>query len=333
MRVLALFALFSLCACGAKEPVEIVVSGNTMGTQFNVKLTAADIDVTLLQQEVEASLAHVEHMMYTYMTDSEISRFNASTKTSRHEVSHEFCFSVEEALVLSTLTDGSFDITVGPLVNLWGFGPGDMIHEPPADEKIAAVMNSVGYEHLQADCAQPALRKDIANLYLDMSAFGKGFAVDRVADWLEDAGFHDYLVEVGGELRLGGHNAKGQKWAIGIEVPLTDQRQPHTVVHLTDTAVATSGDYRNYFEAGGERYSHTIDTRTGRPIIHDLASVTVIDDSGYRADALATALMVMGPERGMELAAREDLAVLFLLHSEAGFAERTTAAFEQLTST
>jgi len=327
MRVLALFALFSLCACGAKEPVEIVVSGNTMGTQFNVKLTAADIDVTLLQQEIEASLAHVEHMMSTYMTDSEISRFNASTKTSWHEVSHEFCFSVEEALVLSTLTDGSFDITVGPLVNLWGFGPGDMIHEPPTDEKIAAVMNSVGYEHLQADCAQPALRKDIANLYLDMSAFGKGFAVDRVADWLEDAGFHDYLVEVGGELRLGGHNAKGQKWAIGIEVPLTDQRQPHTIVH-----VATSGDYRNYFEAGGKRYSHTIDTRTGRPIIHELASVTVIDDSGYRADALATALLVMGPERGMELAAREDLAVLFLLHSEAGFAERTTAAFEQLRS-
>jgi len=333
MRVLALFALFSLCACGAKEAVEIVVSGNTMGTQFNVKLTAADIDVTFLQQEIEVSLAHVEHMMSTYMMDSEISRFNASTKTSWHEVSHEFCFSIEEALVLSTLTDGSFDITVGPLVNLWGFGPGDMIHEPPTDEKIAAVMNSVGYEHLQADCAQPALRKDIANLYLDMSAFGKGFAVDRVADWLEDAGFHDYLVEVGGELRLGGHNAKGQKWAIGIEVPLTDQRQPHTIVHLTDTAVATSGDYRNYFEAGGKRYSHTIDTRTGRPIIHELASVTVIDDSGYRADALATALLVMGPERGMELAAREDLAVLFLLHSEAGFAERTTAAFEQLRST
>ncbi len=126
MRVLALFALFSLCACGAKEAVEIVVSGNTMGTQFNVKLTAADIDVTLLQQEIETSLAQVEHMMSTYMVDSEISRFNASTKTSWHEVSHEFCFSIEEALVLSTLTDGSFDITVGPLVNLWGFGPGDM---------------------------------------------------------------------------------------------------------------------------------------------------------------------------------------------------------------
>ncbi len=309
------------------------MSGSTMGTQFNVKLAAVDVTSADLQQDIEDSLAHVEHMMSTYLPDSEISTFNISSTTDWHTVSGEFCFSVEEALALSTLTDGSFDITVGPLVNLWGFGPGDMIHEPPTDEKISAVMDSVGYEHLQADCARPALKKDISDLFLDMSAFGKGFAVDRVADWLEDAGFQDYLVEVGGELRLGGHNAKGEKWAIGIEVPLADQRRPYTVVRLTDTAVATSGDYRNYFEAGGERYSHTIDTRTGKPVTHTLASVTVVDDSGYRADALATALLVMGPEKGMELAARENLAVLFLLRNDGGIDERATPAFEQLRST
>jgi thiamine biosynthesis lipoprotein len=333
MRVLALLALLSLCACGASGPAEVVLSGNTMGTQFNVKLATSDVDAADLQQDIEASLAHVERMMSTYMPDSEISRFNQNATTDWFKVSHEFCFSVDEALALSTLTDGSFDITVGPLVNLWGFGPGDIIQEPPADEKISAVMASVGYEHLQADCARPALKKDIAGLFLDMSAFGKGFAVDRVADRLEDAGFHDYLVEIGGELRLAGHNASGEKWAIGIEVPLVDQRRPHTVVHLTDTAVATSGDYRNYFEVDGERFSHTIDTRTGRPVTHSLASVTVIDDSAYRADALATALLVMGPDKGMELAAREDLAVLFLLRSDAGIDERATPAFEQLRST
>ena len=333
MRVLALFALFFLCACGAKDPVEIVVSGNTMGTQFNVKLADVDVTAADLQQDIEDSLARVEQMMSTFLPDSEISTFNVSSTTDWNTISHEFCSSVEEALVLSTLTDGSFDITVGPLVNLWGFGPGDMIHEPPADEEISSVMDSVGYEHLQADCARPALKKDISDLFLDMSAFGKGYAVDRIADLLEGAGFQDYMVEVGGEIRLGGRNAKGEKWAIGIEMPLTDQRRPHTVVHLTDTAVATSGDYRNYFEAGGERYSHTIDTRTGRPIIHELASVTVIDDSGYRADALATALLVMGPEKGMELAARENLAVLFLLRNDAGIDERATPAFEQLGST
>lgn len=330
MRTVALLALISFCAACAKGPAEIELSGNTMGTQFIVKLAANDVDVARMQLDIEASFAEVERMMSTYMPDSEISRFNDSATTDWHEVSTEFCSSVTEALALSTLTDGSFDITVGPLVNLWGFGPGEMIAEPPADESISAMLNSVGYEHLQADCTRPALRKDIAELVLDMSAFGKGFAVDRVADRLEDAGFYDYLVEVGGELRLGGHNASGEKWAIGIEVPLTDKRQPYTVIRLTDTAIATSGDYRNYFEADGKLYSHTIDTRTGRPVTHSLASVTVVDDSGYRADALATALLVLGPEKGMQLATQENLAVLFLLRSDSGIDERSTPAFEQM---
>jgi len=332
MRALALFAFVFLCACGAKEVGEIEMSGDTMGTQFSVKLTAADVDTVSLQQEIEGLLARVEKMMSTYMPDSEISRFNKSSTTDWYQVSAEFCVGVEQALVLSTLTNGSFDITVGPLVNLWGFGPGNIIDEPPDDDEISEAKDSVGYEHLQADCAQPALRKDIAELYLDMSAFGKGLAVDRIADWLEDAGLHDYLVEVGGELRLAGRNASNEKWAIGIEVPVADQRRPHTVIRLTDTAVATSGDYRNYFEVDGKRYSHTIDTRTGRPVTHSLASVTVLDESGYRADALATALLVMGPKKGMELATREQLAVLFLLRDATGIDELTSPAFDQLRS-
>lgn len=332
MRALAAFALLSLCACGADTPAEFEVSGNTMGTQFNVKLAANDVDAATLQQNIEGSLAHVELMMSTYMPDSEISRFNASSTTDWHTVSEEFCVSVMHAQALSLLTDGSFDITVGPLVNLWGFGPGDIIDEPPADELISATMNLVGHKHLQADCAQPALKKDIAELYLDMSAFGKGFAVDQIAERLEADGFNDYLVEVGGELRLAGYNSSGEKWAIGIEAPLADQRRPHMVIRLTDAAVATSGDYRNYFEVDGKRYSHTIDTRTGRPVTHSLASVTVIDDSAYRADALATALLVMGPDKGMELATKEHLAVLFLLRDADTIDERTTPAFEQLRS-
>jgi thiamine biosynthesis lipoprotein len=335
MRAVVLLTLLSLCACNANGPVEVQLFGNTMGTQFSVKLAVSDIDINAdrLQQEIEGSLAQVEQMISTFMPDSEISRFNDSVTTEWQAVSEEFCSSVEKAQVLSMLTGGAFDITVGPLVNLWGFGPGEIIDEPPADERISAILKSVGYNHLQTDCSRPALRKNIAELVLDMSAFGKGYAVDRIADWLEVAGFNDYLVEIGGELRLGGHNASSEMWAIGIETPVADQRRPHTIIRLTDTAVATSGDYRNYFEAGGKRYSHTIDTRTGRPVTHSLASVTVIDDDGYRADALATALLVMGPEKGMELARREDLAVLFLLRRASGIDERSTPAFEQLRST
>jgi len=334
MKAVGTLALFLLCACGENVAPEVELAGNTMGTQFSVKLAAGDAvnDAIHLQKAIEGSLAHVEQMMSTYLPDSEITQFNNSASTGWHDVSEEFCLSVEQSLAISTLTDGSFDITVGPLVDLWGFGPGEIIDEPPADENISTILTSVGYKHLQTDCEQPALKKDIAELELDMSAFGKGYATDRVAAILDEAGIKNYLIEVGGELRLRGHNAKGAKWAIGIEVPLPNQRRPHMILHLTDTAMATSGDYRNYFEADGQRYSHTIDPRTGRPVTHSLASVTVIDDQGSRADALATALLVMGPDAGMELATRESMAVLFLLRTDSGIEELSTPAFEQLRS-
>jgi len=332
MRALALCLSLSLSVACSQAPDAIQISGNSMGTQFNVTLASSDADVDYLRQEIEASLDAVDRMMSTYKADSEISRFSSNATTEWQQVSAEFCASVENALALSAVTNGAFDITVGPMVNLWGFGPSKSIDKPPADADIRKMLSAVGYEHLQADCSRPALRKDITGLILDMSAFGKGYAADRVADGLEDAGIGDYLVEVGGELRVAGRNAKGELWAVGIEAPLIDQRRPHTVIRLTDAAVATSGDYRNYFESAGQRYSHTIDTRTGRPVTHSLASVTVVDDSGYRADALATAFLVMGPEKAIAFALREQLAALFLLRNDTGVEELTTPAFDLLRS-
>jgi len=332
MKALALCLSLSLCAACTQAPNVVQVTGNTMGTQFNVTLAGSDADIDFLQQEIEASLDAVDRMMSTYRPDSEISRFSASVSTAWQQVSPDFCISVENALAVSALTSGAFDITVGPLVNLWGFGPGKSIDNPPTDADIKRMLSAVGYEHLQADCTQPALKKDIVELVLDMSAFGKGYAADRVAEWLEENGFANYLVEVGGELRVSGHNASGKMWAVGIEAPLTDQRSAYTVIRLTDAAVATSGDYRNYFESDGQRYSHTIDTRTGKPVTHSLASVTVVDNSGYRADALATALLVMGPEKAMALARQEKLAALFLFRSVAGIDEVATPEFEELRS-
>jgi len=332
MKVLVLCLSLSLCVACTQAPDALQMSGSTMGTQFNVTLASSDADVEFLQQEIETALDAVDRMMSTYKADSELSRFNSSASTAWQQVSAEFCVSVEDALALSAHTNGAFDITVGPLVNLWGFGPRESIDKPPADADIKRMLSMVGYEHLQTDCTQPALKKDIVELVLDMSAFGKGFAADRVADRLEDAGFSDYLVEVGGELRVAGHNAKGDLWAVGIEAPLSDQRRPHTVVWLTNAAVATSGDYRNYFEVDGRRYSHTIDPLTGKPVTHSLASVTVVDISGYRADALATAFLVMGTEKAMALATQEKLAALFLIRSDTGIDEVATPAFEKLRS-
>lgn len=335
MKLACIVALCLLCACGVGTPPQLELSGDTMGTQFSVKLATGpgEVDARFLQQEIEGKLADINDLMSTYAADSVISKFNRSKTTDWYPVLDEFCQAVENALEISALTDGSFDITVGPLVNLWGFGPGDIIDEVPDNDSIATLLATVGFEHLRTDCAVPAIKKEIAELVLDMSALGKGYAADRVADLLDELGFNDYLVEIGGELRLRGRNAQGDKWAIGIEVPMPNERRPHTIVRLSDAAVATSGDYRNYFEVDGIRYSHTIDSRTGRPVTHALASVTVVAELGLRADALATALLVMGPIDGMELATREGMAALFLLRTDAGVEERSTPAFRDLRST
>jgi thiamine biosynthesis lipoprotein len=331
VKVALLIALLTLAACGGGHgQVELV--GSTMGTQFSVKLPSGlgDHDALKLQKAIQAVLDAADANMSTYKPDSEISRFNRNNSVDWQPVDADFCHKVEQSLEVSSITGGTFDITVGPLVDLWGFGPGEIINEPPADKEVDWFLSSTGSEHLHADCTKPAIKKDIPDLMLDMSAIGKGYAADHVADLLEAMGFDSYLVEVGGELSIRGLNSKGEPWAIGIEAPLANARKPHTIVHLTDTAMATSGDYRNFFEAGGKLYSHTIDTRTGRPVTHSLASVTVVDPKGWRADALATALLVMGPEEGMVFAEREGMAILMLLRTDDGIEERQTAAFAEL---
>jgi thiamine biosynthesis lipoprotein len=266
-------------------------------------------------------------LRFVFLYGFELSLFNTSQSTDWQAASLELCLSVKESLAISAMTGGAFDITVGPLVNLWGFGPDGAIVSPPSDEQIAAARTRVGFGHLHADCTKPAVRKDLARLYIDLSAYAKGYAVDRVAELLDQRDVSNYLVEIGGELKVSGHNADGQPWAVAIEEPLDEERRVHTVIRLTDRAVATSGDYRNFFEFDERRYSHEIDTRTGRPVTHSLASVTVIADTAAYADGMATALMVLGPKEGLELARSRNIAALFLVRTPSGFIEHATPAF------
>ena len=331
MRATVYIALVFLAACGgASDQVEL--TGNALGTQFNVKLPAGtgEHDPAKLQKSVEAVLESVDAQMSTYRTDSEVYRFNTNPSLDWQAISPDLCRDIERAQAISKLTNGAFDITVAPLVNLWGFGPGEMIDTPPDDGMITALLANTGFSNLHTDCNRSLLKKDLPDLMIDLSAIGKGYAADRVSLLLDAIGYGDYLVEVGGELAVRGSNAGGEPWAIGIEAPLPDQRRPHLVVHLTNTGMATSGDYRNFFEKDGKVYSHTIDTRTGRPVTHSLASVTVLDSAASRADALATALLVMGPDEGMDFAEREGLAVLMLIRTDDGFEEKASAAFNRL---
>ena len=325
-----LVLLFGSCSNGNREQAPFRYSGWTMGTAFNVTVAVmpSTLQADALKAGIERRLSDVNSHMSTFLDDSELSRLNQSRSTEWLPVSDHLATVLAEAQRISRLTDGAFDVTVGPLVNLWGFGPekrdGD---ELPLASEIAARLQKCGYLYLQVRETPPSVRKLLPEIYIDLSALAKGYGVDEVADYLESVGINDYLVEIGGELRVNGKSHRGDAWRIGIEKPAPGKRVVQKVLVLDDMAVATSGDYRNYIEIDGEHFSHTIDPRTGRPITHKLASVTVLSHTTMAADALATGLMVLGPEEGFLLAEQKEWAVLFIIKAANGFIEKSTTAF------
>ena len=326
-------ALLALCACNNASP-QTDLQGTALGTSFVVSVVGipAELDADILQQDILDVLGSLDRLASTWRDDSDLSALNAALSVDWISVSEPFCDLLEHSLEISRITRGAFDPTVGPLVNLWGFGPAGPISEPPADGDIVAAQHRVGFDLIEVDCKEQLVRKDVPDLYVDLSGWAKGHAVDLVAGLLDSRGVENYMVEIGGELRISGHNRKGRKWAIGIEAPSTSERVPHAVVHVTDTSVATSGDYRNYFEHDGQRYSHTVDPRTGRPVTHSLAAVTVVDASAAFADAMATALLVLGPEEGPELARELGIAAYFLVRDASGIREISTTDFDTLSA-
>lgn len=320
------------------RPDRALLRGPTMGTDFTIVLPgpSANWDRTQLerlQTQIDAELEAVNAEMSTYLVSSELSRFNRAPVGKPVEVGPALLEVVRLAKQVSEQSNGAFDVTVGPLVDEWGFGPGDRTERAePTPERIAELQAWVGDAKLELDVEAKTLRKLAPGLQVDLSAIAKGHGCDRLAAVLEAAGHHDYMIEIGGELRLRGRNPSGDGWAVAIERPTGDiagVRAVHTILEITDVAVATSGDYRNYWSSGETRYSHTIDPRTGRPITHALASVTVVyPESAALADAWATALNVLGPDEGLALANRLDLAAYFLVRTDTGHEVRASAAFE-----
>jgi thiamine biosynthesis lipoprotein len=306
-----------------------VLTGRTMGTAFTVKLVVPP-ELAVRQDDVETTIRDavdaVDTAMSTYREDSELSLFNRHG-TEPFEVSESMIEVVSEAQRVAELSAGAFDITVGPLVDAWGFGP-DAVGDPPDADTLAALQVATGFQMLEVDPARRTLRKESAAIRCDLSAIAKGYAVDRVALGLTALGLADFMVEIGGEVRAAGRNAAGEVWRIGIERPEIEGSGLWSAVALVDAAMATSGDYRNYYERDGVRISHTIDPRTGRPVTHRLASVSVIHPSCMTADALATAINVLGPDAGREFVEREALAALFLVRTDdGGFDEWASGAW------
>jgi len=322
-----------VAACSTSvERRETVVRGETMGTTYTVRVVArpgASPSPRTLRTEVDGELRRVEDTFSTYDPGSEISRFNRHPAGEPFPVSPEMMEVVTAARRMFEATGGAFDPTVGPLVRLWGFGPGEPIATPPSPAAVENCLARVGFDRV-AIGPGAVLTKATQGLELDLSGIAKGYGVDRVARLLADDGWGDFLVEIGGEVAVRGRNVQGRPWRLAIEAPtdsLLDERAAWRKVELSQGALATSGDYRRFFEYDGVRYAHVIDPATGRPVPQSVRSASVIAADCATADAAATALLVLGPERGLAWAeGTPGLEALLIVRDEAGrLVERRTS--------
>ncbi len=329
-----LLLLASLCCCGPNDgarPARHEFSGSALGTTYHVVLVVAhtdDIDLRELEPRVEAAIDKVDRVMSTWKSDSELSLFNRSGSTDWIGISESLFQVLNLAQEVALRTGGAFDITVGPLVDLWGFGATGPVSTIPSVDVLRRTRERVGPENLVLRDKPMAARKRHPGTRLDLSAIAKGYAVDKVAEYLNSAGIHNFLVEIGGELRASGVNDRGSAWRVAIEIP-RPSGGVQALVNLQDMAIATSGDYRNYISIDDQQFSHSIDPRTGRPVTHQLASVTVLEKDAMTADAMATALVIMGPEEGFAYAVENDMAVYILVRNGSEMAEKITTNFSQ----
>jgi thiamine biosynthesis lipoprotein len=317
-----------LVGCSTQNPKEVVITGFTMGTTYSIKLVEPQdiqIEPELLKADIDEALIKVNALMSTYDPNSELSHLNKTPANQPFNISPQTEIVFKEALRLGELSNGVLDITVGPLVNLWGFGPDKKPEETPSPKALLDIREYVGLDKFIL--ANSEVTKLHDNVYIDLSTIAKGYGVDVVADLIDARGIQAYLVEIGGEMRVKGKKLNGKDWSIAIEKPISNERAIQQLISIGDNAIATSGDYRNYYEQDGKRYSHLINPNTGYPISHNLVSVSVVHPSSMTADGLATALIVMGFDAAKELVEANDIAVLMMTKEADRFVEYQSPEF------
>ena len=332
LRVVLNFIVTMLLLTGCtRAPALLEFSGPTMGTTYSVKVVDVPRTVSrqLLQHTIDEVLRTIDVQMSAYREDSELSRFNAWQSAGCFDVSPEIVKVVALAAQVSEQSAGALDLTIAPLVNVWGMGPAGERSDLPTADELEEAQAQIGYRKLAVRAAPPGLCKESPQLSLDLNAVAPGYAVDLLAERLAALAVTRFMIDIGGEVRARGRNAQDQLWRIAVERPVDAEPEPYAIVQLDDIAVTTSGEYRHYIERDGQRYSHTIDPRTARPVAHDLASVVVIMPTALEADAWATALNVLGEEEGYRLAQQRGIAAMFIVARGQGFEHRMTAGFER----
>jgi len=328
--ILGIIQLLIIAACSSENAVSF--SGETMGTWYNIKIITSDLDEDAkvrLHNEIDELLVHVNNQMSTYIENSEISKFNSSQANVPFKVSDSFLEVLTLANQITAESGGAFDVTVMPAVNLWGFGRDGRREKAPSESEVSRLKQYVGMDKIKID--ENTISKSHPETELDFSAIAKGYGVDKVAGFIMQKGYANFMVEIGGEVVVKGVNAHDGMWRIGIDKPDIEpsvERGFQAILSLTDEAIATSGDYRNYFISGDSLYSHTIDPVTCKPILNGVASVTVIAPTCALADAMATAIMVMGESRGLEwVESKADVETMIIVRQNDRFRISASSGF------
>ena len=326
------FVLSAVCLAACKPGSAVLeLTGSTMGTTYNIVAVDHDgsVNKAELQSQIDSALGKINALMSNWDAGSEVSRFNHHAGTAPMTVSQELAQVVAAAEDVHSKTDGYFDITLGPVIETWGFGAPAGGLATPDDAQLANAMAPVGQDKLSV--SQTSLQKTNPATQMYLSSIGKGYGVDYVANVVSQAGLRDFMVEIGGDLYVSGSNADGMSWKIGVESPDPLSPEVVQVAKASDMGMATSGDYRNYFEEDGTRFSHIIDPKTGRPVTHNTTSVTVLAENAMLADAWATGLLAMGAERGIALSNDLGISALFIERGADGtHVKNATEAFSAL---
>lgn len=311
--VISILLIAGLASCQNTPSKYIYNQGFVYGTMYSIIYESPKGKD--LRDEITEKFKAYTMVFSTYEKESVISKVNENRPV---ELTPEFLICYNRAMEISEITHGAFDITAGPMVNAWGFGPEE--REKMTKEKIDSLIEITGYHKIRLENGR--IIKDNPNMKLDMSAIAKGYTSDLIADFLKAEGCENYMVEIGGEVAAKGKNERGKTWTIGISKPeelLVPSNQLEAKIQLPDHAMATSGNYRNFYEENGKKYAHTIDPKTGYPVQHSLLSATVIADNCMSADAFATAFMVLGLESGIEIARHiPEIEVYFIYAGEQG---------------
>lgn len=327
VSAVALAAVLTGCF-NSSEPVS-EISGSTMGSTYSIKWVAGDNspEASELKQALEAMFDRFDRDVSVWRDDSKLSHFNAAPAGTCAPIPESLRELVQAADALHTASEGAFDVTVGPLLDVWGFHDPLPNQQIPSEAALREALERVGQQHLQLQGDRLCKERDVI---VDISGIAAGYMVDEVVERLGSYGITSYMVEITGELKAEGLKPGGSPWRIAIEEPRDDDRIAQLILPLNGYAVSTSGDYRNYFEYEGQRYSHTFNPRTGTPVMHQLAAVTVLHSSALKADGLSTVLLVLGPEQGWEYALEQNIAALFVVREGSGFVSRSTPRFVAL---